>query len=158
MAVTTKEKKATAIKHILETVFGLETGNNIKLAFKANNILSPCDIVSTPANDIELLAFKKNGADQHLSRGHIGKNQAFNTFVRFKQFSGTPIGDDDWVKLTPHDHDMFHSGPDCEWHQLNGPPTATNPKAIHPVREFKKGICRDPSAFMILKQDSSYDA
>ena len=73
MAVTTKEKKTTAIKHILETVFGLDAGNNIELAFKANDILSPCDIVSTLANDIELLPFKKNGTDQHLSRGHIGK-------------------------------------------------------------------------------------
>ena len=160
MAVTTKEKKAAAIKHILETVFGLPPGNTIELAFKANDILSPYDIVSTPADDIELLTFTKDGTDQpqHLSRGHIGKIQAFNAFVRFQQFNGKPIKDDDWVKLTACDCDMFRSGPDYERCQLSGPPNPTSPKAVDPVREFKKGIRRDPNAFMILKQDSSYDA
>ena len=41
MPVTTKEKKAAAIKHILETVFGLDPGSNIELAFKENDLVSP---------------------------------------------------------------------------------------------------------------------
>ena len=135
---TTKEKKAAAIKHILETVFALDPDSNIHKALKENDLVSPFDIVSMSDKDISLLSFKQGNQATYLSKGHIGKLTAFNAFCMHRQINGTPLGENDWDKITEDEFNKFCSSPNFKRWQLNGPPAAA--KVVDPVRAFKKRI------------------
>ena len=134
----TKEKKANAIKHILETVFLLDPDNNIKKAFKQNNIVSPFDIVSMSNEQIKLLTFEEGAKTLSLPKGQIGKLIAFNAFIMHCHLNKRPMGNEEWEKITKDEFNEFRTGPNFKCWQLNGPPAATKP--VDPVCEFKKGI------------------
>ena len=83
--------------------------------------------------------------------------KAFKAFVVHCNSSTSPITDATWVTITPDEFDDYRISPDYVFRSTSTVPTPVAPRSADPVREFKRGIKRDISHFISLKDDGAWD-
>ena len=152
----TRQKKKAAIKHLLETVFDLDSNSPIQLALEQNGLSSPHDIVSLNDVEFELLMYKPAGATEAipLQKGHASCLKAFKALVVHKAATGNPI-DDDWISITQDDFDKFRISPE---YVLGGTARASLLSISYdPVREFRRGVKHDVTQFVPLHDEGAGD-
>ena len=83
-------------------------------------------------------------------------------FIACHQMIGAPIRNQDWQSIDPDDFDQFRIGP-CNVDnspKITSPNPSSNinqiPKPVDKVKEFKKSMKRDPTAFTDLKHDEDF--
>src|SRR5512133_2585398 len=168
--VLTKAQKREIIKHILEHVFEQEPDSKLHIVFKEHDIQSPHDIIALSEEDIEILGYT-NEDDQYicLPKGNVGLVKAFGAYFLFCQSNGNPIEDSQgWMSIPAEAFDQFCISPDfIAW--TTGPDpyrqsrgtigTTTSPivSGFESLREFRRGIKRDPTLFISLKDDGAWD-
>ena len=155
--VLTRSEKQSALKHVLEVVFQQTANSNLHKTLQEADILSPHDICSLPDDELDMLQYTNDqGTLVPLSRGNIGLLKTFKAFVASSGDNHDPINDSNWNTVTPDAFDSFRISPAYIRSSSNAPVT-TAPKPIDLVREFKRGIKRDISQFIPLKDDGAWD-
>ena len=154
----TRQQKQAALTHILEGVFDLDPDNVVHKALTRNAIRSPFDLITLAEVEYEMLKYEEGGAILTLPKGHAGLLKAFWRYVHYKDSIGETIQDTDWTTLTCDEFDQFRISPILH-RALPAPPSTTGPPtpAVSLVREFRRGIKRDITHFIPLKDDGAWD-
>jgi len=165
--VLTKTQKWDAITHILKNVFDLDDDSELHRAFTKHCFLSPHDIVFADDFIFENLDYKDDEGNVHpLPLCYLGLLQAFHAYCIHQSGTNGPITDKAWTAITSDEFDEFHvSYPTTGPSLSNSAPTGTTPgpsstSSSHydPVKDFKRGIRRDQTLFIPLKDDGAWDS
>ena len=154
----TRQQKMVALNHILEKVFDLDSNSAIHKALEGNMIRSPFDLISLAEVEYEMLEYEEDNGRLTLAKGHVGLLKSFKRFVHYRDHIGQAIEDTDWTSLTCDEFDQFRISP--KLHQVLPtalPQTGQETTAPSLVREFWRGIKRDITHFIPLKDDGAWD-
>jgi hypothetical protein len=147
--------------HILENVFDLSPDSPLHKALDSNMYVAPEDFLMEKDKDLEDLNYQDGGKSVKLQKGGVGLLKTFKQFVAYHNNQGQPIGENDWVNITCSEFNTFcisNANNPYPVATISAQPTTTRTApAIDLVRDFKRGIKRDPSQFPILKDDASWD-
>ena len=159
MPVMTKTQKAEALKHILETLFGLEEGNPVASALTVNGLREPLDIMLANDKTLDSLNYKNDKEEYHpLPVGYCNLLKIFKEYVAHHISEGNSMENEDWVKLDVEDFRQFRLSSGVSSSTTSSSPSATSSTHGHdPLRDFRRGIKRDTSVFPILRDDAAWD-
>jgi hypothetical protein len=164
--VLTKQQKRAALQYIIQTVLDQDADSNIAKAFLHNDIQSPHNIMLLSNDNIPQLDYPSK-EDQliTLKKGNIGLIRAFRAFVLHRTVIGSSIEDLDWItnmqdkfdrfQISPNNPTMGSTATPAYTPQLAQAPSA--PYTFDPVAEFCKGIKREISHFIPLKDELAWD-
>ena len=157
MVLTRAEAKA-AITYILETVFNLSAGSPLHSALDRAAITSPLDLVTMRDVDYETLDYADGNNVLPLPKGYSGLLRAFKAFISHQRDNNVTITDTIWTTLRTEDFNNFRIGP--SYFRSHTTPTQAPPAitpSSDPLRDFRRGIRRDISYFVALKDDGAWD-
>jgi hypothetical protein len=108
--------------------------------------------------DYETMDYKDDTNILPLPRGFSGLLCAFKAFISHQRDSGISITDAVLTTLAATDFNNFRIGPQY-FTPTNPPTTATSSgsSTSDPLRDFRRGIRRDISYFIPLKEDGAWD-
>ena len=153
----TRDQKTAALNHLLEVVFDQDKDSDLHKAFASNKIRSPHDLITLGESTIDMLQYPESEkVYKLLSPVEIALIKCFRAFLLYKEKTGHPIDDTQWLSLTADEFDKFRISSDyltIDYSQPTAPSTAMNP-----VREFKCGIKCDITQFIALKDDAAWDS
>ena len=150
------------LAHVLRNDMSQPDNSPLQKALDYNGYVTPMDFITEPDDSfIDLEYHNDAGTLVKISKGNAGLLKSFKHYVAFKASQGTPIND--WLSVTIGDYNTFRASnsfspvlsvpPPAQ----SMPPTARPPPVIDLVRDFKRGIKRDPSQFSIFKDDATWD-
>ena len=157
--VLSRALKKLALTHILEQVMDQDPDSPLHKALDAAVIKSPHDICMLDYDALASLRYPASDTTfEVLPKGNVGLLHAFKSFVAHRHASGNPITDSDWLKITADEFDLFRVSPSFSTSSTIPAPATTMPaRSIDLVREFKRGIKRDITHFISLKDDGAWD-
>jgi len=126
------------------------------------NIEDIVDLLALSPPERDALVFPlADGTEKPLSLGHKSMLRALKIFTNFCQADGNPI--EDWTVVTKKDFDNFRTSQTGlatteKMDALSLPTPAPHPKQKDLLSEFKKGIKRDASLFVVLKDLKQWDS
>ena len=109
---------------------------------------------------IALTYLDKSGDEKPVRTNEYSLVLAFRSFTFFRQAKGNPIMDGDWLSITMEEYDQFRISPDYHTKSFMkglAIPTTSAPAKHDPVHEFRRGIKRDITYFVSLKDDAAWD-
>ncbi len=158
--VSTRNQQEAAVKHILEVILGQSAGSSIHLAL--DGVQDPFYIASLRDSEIAKLIVinPDDGTTQPLPHYHCHLLSGFHQFLVHHQSANGPLSADTLTLLTRDDFDAFRISPanlDPSSAPLAPAPATRASQTSDSVRDFKRGIKRDPAAFSSLKDDKHWD-
>jgi len=161
--------------YLLDEILDLNDDRDypIRDAISYATIATVKDLLSIEIDRYEYMKYRKRDEDNSVTLEllpdyAVGTLKSFKQYVQYLGSIGTPVKNQEWQSIDPDDFDNFCVGP----YNRENPPriTAPNPaatavppsmtvnKTVDKVKEFKKGIRRDPTLFKELKRDADYHA
>jgi len=179
MPVTTRSGKSTEeeeeeelmemdpLEHVVTVVFKQPKDGQLAKALERAGISEVFDVLTLNQPERDSLTYLSDDGTtpSPLSTGHKGMLKTFKLFVAFCSSSGAVI--DDWTSVTKEDFDRFRISDACinatEKDNTFSPPAqvtshVTAPKKNDPLTDFKRGIKRDASLFIVLKDSKQWDS
>ena len=158
----TRQQKHDALKHLFTVVFDQDEDSILFKIAKDNAITSPHDLIALPKVDLELLDYRDDTGERcTITRGHAGLLKAFCAYFKHRRENGNPITDTTWTTLTTEEFDEFRVGDFYAYRTATIPYQGAGSGGIGgipvPVREFRRGIRRDITQFIALKDDGAWD-
>src|SRR6478672_1905275 len=162
---STRSSKASVMEHILENVFAQQSDSPLSRALKENGYTFPEDFLMESDATIDTLEYLDDaGKKQTIVKGTAGLLKTFKQFVAHQHNQGIDyIDDDDWKAITRTEFNTFRVT-----HANQSTPIVVTPAQVPSVsarpqltvdlvREFKRGIKRDVTQFIQLKDDAAWD-
>ena len=153
----------------------LSSENAIRKALEYEQITSVDDLLDLDNHDIETLQYEENGSIKTIRKHQKGRLQSFKRYVMFLSSNGRTMINN-WDTLVREDFqnfsisslnddnpkapnksmtiaginidDSYNASPDLSYKTKRTPDL---------LREFKKGIKRDPNLFPVLTRESGWD-
>ena len=158
------------MNYLLDKILDLEDPNDpIRGAITRANITTVKNLLAIEIHSYESLKYTAQNKDDtstitNLPDHSIGTLKSFKRYVAYLQQIGAPIKNQDWQSIDPDDFDNFRIGP----YNQDNPPRITSPnpahhidhppKTVDKIKEFRKGMRRDPAVFTDLKRDEDFRA
>jgi hypothetical protein len=173
MPVTTRSGRSTEekeeeleeidpLEHVLTVVLKQPKDGRLAQALDRAGITEVFDVLTLNQPERDSLAYlSDDGKTIPLSTGHKGLLKTFKLFVAFCSSSGVSI--DDWTTVTKEDFDKFRTSDACinateKDNIISSPVQVSAPRKNDPLIDFKKGIKRDASLFIVLKDSKQWDS
>ena len=162
---STRSQKASVIIHILEVVFDQPTDNPLHRALKRNGYATPEDFFMESDENIDKLDYLDDTRKMEtIIRGHAGLLKVLKQFVAHQHNQGVDyLLPDDWKTITEQQFNNFRSTNANRYVPIAPTPatvtstTICQPPPVDLAREFKRGIKRDVTQFIALKDDAAWD-
>ncbi len=152
------------LDHVVTVVLKQPKDGQLAKALDQGGIQEIMDVLtlSQPARDV--LAYQEDDDSvKALSIGHKGMLRVLKIFANFCQTSSASI--DDWTAVTKKNFDDFRCSEVCMIATKKSDALSSLASAFAPVAkqkdvlsDFKKGIKRDASLFMVLKDPKEWDS
>ena len=131
----TRTQKEAATKHLLEVVFDEDPDSSLHKAFAYNKIKCPPDLIMLGDDTIDMLQYQETDKTlKLLSPVEIALLKCFKAFVFFKDQSGTPIDDTQWMKVSADEFNQFCISSDYLSAQYSQP--ATSVRVTDPIQTW----------------------
>ena len=150
----------TTLQHVLRNVMKVdETKSHLEEALSSDDFVDLAGFLSLKEDDMKELKWVSTDAngnpmDHHMTKGIIGKIEAFQSFVIHPTETGrAPETDVDWRALTAEAFDQCRTSGAFISIRIGRTPKGQK----DPVSEFKRGIKQDPTLFPTLKDDKQWD-
>ena len=163
--MVTAEEHKSVMEHALHLVGDPADGTGIiEKMFKANGIQNIFDIVNLQRSVVSTFTYKESNKKIELPKGHQTLLVILAHFNKFKRKDGASFKAIDWLAVDQDEFNTFRLDYDENDYT---PSTSASPVAslsaksaptVDPVREFKRGIKRDPTLFPELKDLKQWDA
>jgi Reverse transcriptase (RNA-dependent DNA polymerase) len=165
MVITRTEAKV-AFDHVLDHVLDRYGSKDLKEALLKEGFVDILQVLTIDDDDIESLEYPDpDDATKSLPirKGDIGMLKCFKAYVNYRNMSGNPIDDADWLSLTQAEFDSFRIDPSnlLRVASVTAPLASRNTNAsarYSMVDIFRRGIKRDPSLFPTLKDEKYNDS
>lgn len=157
--VLTRDQAKAAMTYILETIFNLNADSILHKSLERAAITSPLDLITMREVEYELLDYEDSQkAILTIPRGYSGLLRAFKAFISYQVSKGISIDDNTWTTITPDEFNSFRVS-STYLQNLSTPAaiSSSSQSSSDPLREFRRGIKRDISYFIPLKDDSAWD-
>ena len=164
VAMTRTEGKA-AFVHLMDNVFGLKTDKFLTTAITHAGYSDIRDVVTISDTDIDLLQYPDaNGDMKDVPKYQKTLLKIFKCFIGYRTASNNPI-ENNWLSITDEEFDTYRTsiylipigtGQQRTSIPASSPVSATNrPRDV--LTDFKKGIKRDPSLYVIYRDEKQWD-
>ena len=151
------------LEHVVTVVLKQAKDGPLAKTLTRANIEDIGDLLALSLPERDVLVFPlDDGTEKLISIGHKNMLQALKIFTNFCQANGNPI--EDWTTVTKKDFNDFRTSQaglaaTAKMDTLSSPtPAPPPPKQKDLLAEFKKGIKRDASLFMVLKDLKQWDS
>ena len=163
--MVTAEEHKSVMEHALHLVGDPADGTGIiEKMFKANGIQNIFDIVNLQRSVVSTFAYKESNKKIELPKGHQTLLVILAHFNKFKRKDGASFKAIDWLAVDQDEFNTFRLDYDENDYTPStsaSPVTSSSAKSaptVDPVREFKRGIKRDPTLFPELKDLKQWDS
>ena len=158
--VSTRSDLAAAYDHFVQNVAGLQSDNDIVKALNLYGLKSLPDLMDMERSDIDSLEYADSAGDMkplhHGGQGCVRVMQAYFQYLREN-------GIDDIMSLTMENfndyrmdiYDPNATQPSTTSSKAKRPTSSTH--TCQPAEDFKKGIKRDKSHYIVLKENKQWD-
>ena len=154
----TKQMKKDIVKHILEVVFDLPADSELHKALSRNNLFSLHSMLQLDDFECDDLEYEDNNQKTvKIKKGTAGLLKSFKAYVAYHNAIGQQIEDSDWKKITQDEFDQFWVRNVSTSSLSTAAAPARAPTAPDLVREFWRGIKRDTTQFIALRDDAAWD-
>jgi Reverse transcriptase (RNA-dependent DNA polymerase) len=163
MVITRTEAKA-AFDHVLDIVLDRYGSKDLKEALVKEGYVDILQVLTIDDETISSLVYQDPEDETKtvpIRKGDVGLLKCFKAFVHHRNVNGNPIADTDWVQLTQEEFDLFRIDPT---NLLRVTSAATGSAKVTSVTSkysmvdiFRRGIKRDPSLFLSLKDEKYND-
>jgi hypothetical protein len=170
MVALTKAQAKVALDHVLQNLFELDKDAAMIKAFTIDGVNDIRDVLAMDYEHYAMLTYTNDKGDTVVippwQKSLLKILKSFNWWQSKTSFG--PV--DDWTQVTKENFDDFCLGPDYQ--SSYGPtsvPSMMPPQVApqtslsapfkfkDPIGDFKKGIKRDPSLFMVYKDEKQWD-
>ena len=157
--VMTREQARAAMTHILDNVLNLPPQSPVHSALERAAIFTPIDLVTLDRGEFEELLYTDgDGEVMPLPKGYAGLLRGFQAFILYKRNNGTPLGENTWATLTDEEFNEFRLSPNFYTGGASPSVVLSGPQTFSdPLKEFRRGIKRDITHFISLKDDGAWD-
>lgn len=167
MVALTKAQARAALQHVLDTLFEVSADCAMVESFTKDGVNDIRDVLAMDYEHFTMLTYVDDNGDTVAIP--VWQQALLKILKSFHWWRSTgnqgPI--DDWTLITKEMFDDFCLGPDYQHSpnqatQIISSPiaTSTTPAFVRPkdpIGEFKKGIKRDPSLFVVYKDEKQWD-
>jgi hypothetical protein len=167
MVAATCLAEKNALLHILNDILNLEDDSKLHRAFEYEIVTSPLGLMSFTPLEVEDVEYMEGMVQTKLNKGHKGLIYALQAMAIHGKLDGDAILED-WSNVTREDFNEYRASKmylSARAGLPNPNPTTTGAIASlpfvrprDPLGEFRRGVRRDPNAFVSLKEDKQWDS
>ena len=160
----TRSEHLQDLQYVLRTILLFPDNGEVEKALVDTGYTTQPDVLAASNDDLEDLSIATpDDTTRKLQKPEKGKLQAFQSYVIWRGINGKPILEDEWQTLDGAEYDHYRISPDfislCMGLKPSITPSGTSahPSGPNLVNEFRRGIKRDMTLFLTLKDDKAWD-